>query len=83
MTAVEQVELVNTVEAVCQFGCPWMRLHDREAGDRDDPTFEVRAHVADTGHTVTVTRLVRVVTEYRESDVFTDLTGQRDERGAA
>jgi hypothetical protein len=83
MTAVEQVELTDTVEATCQFGCPFWRHHDRNAGDNGSPDLEVRAHVADTGHTVTVTEFHRRVTEYREADVFTDLTGQRDERGAA
>lgn len=77
MTAVEQVEAVDTVVVRCNhLGCPLWEHHDRRAGDRDDPEFTVRSHVADTGHTVTVTKLVRLVTEYRESDVFNDLTQQ-------
>lgn len=71
MTAVDQVELQATVEVRCNATpCGFWQQHDRAAGDQENPDWAARRHVADTGHTVTVTSVHRTVAEYRTSDVF-------------
>lgn len=60
----QTVKQADAWEAFCCMpGCRYGHSHDRRAGDLTDPTGDAAGHVADTGHHVTVTRTVQIITE--------------------
>lgn len=58
-------ELSDYIEAKCDtLGCPFWSHANRAERDYDLPYMAVSAHIADTGHVVTVTAEFRSVTQY-------------------